>query len=342
MWSAISARIVTPLSLLHITDMFQFTFFHCSLIDVCLTPTYTSSLSSAVRFSTSSNLSWRLAYHHIMCSGTQRSKQDVSQETWQAWASLRALKYAMLRKHWTTSLTVFTFLIFSSSLEIQQRERKQCRIILRQQATLTLKPTGLSLQPFSSPAPARQNLTPPPAMERVQHMTKSAIRRASQIEVNPQAKRNLQELFVNFTLILICLLLIYIIVLLSSWGDGDGADGEKRGTLARLRVDQGSAEIWGLLIRFAISWWHPPHMSAGSCLTAVMREHGGQINPCEKSKPSRFALRRADQVITDTPYVFISTCCSCRVIFCLHRNVLVAGQVPSSLAAIHPTKQRAK
>ncbi|KAG7263910.1 hypothetical protein CRUP_021229 [Coryphaenoides rupestris] len=53
-------------------------------------------------------------------------------------------------------------------------------------------------------------------MERVQHMTKSAIRRASQIEVNPQTKRNLQELFVNFTLILICLLLIYIIVLLSS------------------------------------------------------------------------------------------------------------------------------
>ncbi|TWW64210.1 Cardiac phospholamban [Takifugu flavidus] len=50
----------------------------------------------------------------------------------------------------------------------------------------------------------------------MEHMTKSAIRRASQIEVNPQAKRNLQELFVNFTLILICLLLIYIIVLLSS------------------------------------------------------------------------------------------------------------------------------
>ncbi|TNN70257.1 Cardiac phospholamban [Liparis tanakae] len=54
------------------------------------------------------------------------------------------------------------------------------------------------------------------SMERVQHMTKSAIRRASMIEVNPQAKKNLQELFVNFTLILICLLLIYIIVLLSS------------------------------------------------------------------------------------------------------------------------------
>ncbi|XP_056286768.1 cardiac phospholamban [Pseudoliparis swirei] len=53
-------------------------------------------------------------------------------------------------------------------------------------------------------------------MERVQHMTKSAIRRASMIEVNPQAKKNLQELFINFTLILICLLLIYIIVLLSS------------------------------------------------------------------------------------------------------------------------------
>lgn len=65
--------------------------------------------------------------------------------------------------------------------------------------------------------PDYQDLAPPSAsMERVQHMTKSAIRRASQIEVTPQAKRNLQELFVNFTLILICLLLIYIIVLLSS------------------------------------------------------------------------------------------------------------------------------
>ncbi|CAL8397807.1 unnamed protein product [Boreogadus saida] len=52
-------------------------------------------------------------------------------------------------------------------------------------------------------------------MERVQHMTKTAIRRASHIEMNPQTKRNLQELFVNFTLILICLLLIYIIVLLN-------------------------------------------------------------------------------------------------------------------------------
>ncbi|XP_061551190.1 cardiac phospholamban isoform X1 [Phycodurus eques] len=64
---------------------------------------------------------------------------------------------------------------------------------------------------------SRPNSLPQSAkMERVQHITKSAIRRASQIEVTPQAKRNLQELFVNFTLILICLLLIYIIVLLSS------------------------------------------------------------------------------------------------------------------------------
>ncbi|ROJ78751.1 Cardiac phospholamban [Anabarilius grahami] len=51
-------------------------------------------------------------------------------------------------------------------------------------------------------------------MERVQHMTRSAIRRASNIEVNPQTKRNLQDLIINFSLILICLLLIYIIVLL--------------------------------------------------------------------------------------------------------------------------------
>lgn len=84
-------------------------------------------------------------------------------------------------------------------------------------------------------------------MERVQHMTKSAIRRASQIEVNPQAKRNLQELFVNFTLILICLLLIYIIVLLSSWGAAD-------------RLAAGCTWIW---LRCGL----PLHTSARSCLT---------------------------------------------------------------------------
>ncbi|KAG7258896.1 hypothetical protein CRUP_025518 [Coryphaenoides rupestris] len=55
------------------------------------------------------------------------------------------------------------------------------------------------------------------AMEKVQHLTRSAMRRASQaMEVPPQAKQNMQELFVNFCLILICLLLIYIIVLLMS------------------------------------------------------------------------------------------------------------------------------
>ncbi|XP_041721752.1 cardiac phospholamban [Coregonus clupeaformis] len=52
-------------------------------------------------------------------------------------------------------------------------------------------------------------------MEKVQHTMRSAIRRASMaVEVPPQAKQNMQELFVNFSLILICLLLIYIIVLL--------------------------------------------------------------------------------------------------------------------------------
>uniref|UniRef100_A0A8C5BQ03 Phospholamban n=2 Tax=Gadus morhua TaxID=8049 RepID=A0A8C5BQ03_GADMO len=52
-------------------------------------------------------------------------------------------------------------------------------------------------------------------MEKVQHLTRNAMRRASQaMEVPPQARRNLQELFVNFCLILICLLLMYIIVLL--------------------------------------------------------------------------------------------------------------------------------
>lgn len=81
MRSAISARIVTSLSLLHITDIFQFAFFHCSPFDERLAPTYTLSLSSLVRFSESSDLSWRLAYRRTLRSGTQRSKQDVSQET---------------------------------------------------------------------------------------------------------------------------------------------------------------------------------------------------------------------------------------------------------------------
>ncbi|PKU45087.1 cardiac phospholamban [Limosa lapponica baueri] len=49
-------------------------------------------------------------------------------------------------------------------------------------------------------------------MEKVQYITRSALRRASTIEVNPQARQRLQELFVNFCLILICLLLICIIV----------------------------------------------------------------------------------------------------------------------------------
>lgn len=51
-------------------------------------------------------------------------------------------------------------------------------------------------------------------MEKVQYMARSALRRASTIEVNPQARQRLQELFVNFCLILICLLLICIIVML--------------------------------------------------------------------------------------------------------------------------------
>ncbi|XP_010881323.2 cardiac phospholamban isoform X1 [Esox lucius] len=52
-------------------------------------------------------------------------------------------------------------------------------------------------------------------MEKVQHTMRSAMRRASMVvDMPPHAKQNLQELFVNFSLILICLLLIYIIVLL--------------------------------------------------------------------------------------------------------------------------------
>ena len=54
-------------------------------------------------------------------------------------------------------------------------------------------------------------------MEKVHHITRSAIRRASTMELPQQAKQNMQELFINFCLILICLLLIYIIVLLISF-----------------------------------------------------------------------------------------------------------------------------
>ncbi|PNJ30023.1 cardiac phospholamban [Pongo abelii] len=51
-------------------------------------------------------------------------------------------------------------------------------------------------------------------MEKVQYLTRSAIRRASTIEMPQQARQNLQKLFINFCLILICLLLICIIVML--------------------------------------------------------------------------------------------------------------------------------
>ncbi|EHB15498.1 Cardiac phospholamban [Heterocephalus glaber] len=51
-------------------------------------------------------------------------------------------------------------------------------------------------------------------MEKVQYLTRSAIRRASAIEMPQQARQNLQNLFINFCLILICLLLICIIVML--------------------------------------------------------------------------------------------------------------------------------
>ena len=54
----------------------------------------------------------------------------------------------------------------------------------------------------------------PGIMEKVQYLTRSAIRRASTIEMPPQARQNLQNLFINFCLILICLLLICIIVML--------------------------------------------------------------------------------------------------------------------------------
>lgn len=59
-----------------------------------------------------------------------------------------------------------------------------------------------------------QTSLPSWVMEKVQYLTRSAIRRASTIEMPQQARQNLQNLFINFCLILICLLLICIIVML--------------------------------------------------------------------------------------------------------------------------------
>lgn len=59
-----------------------------------------------------------------------------------------------------------------------------------------------------------QTSLPSCIMEKVQYLTRSAIRRASNIEMPQQARQNLQNLFINFCLILICLLLICIIVML--------------------------------------------------------------------------------------------------------------------------------
>lgn len=79
----------------------------------------------------------------------------------------------------------------------------------REWAHLWLPAFHLSLDPLKL-----QTSLPSWVMEKVQYLTRSAIRRASTIEVPQQARQNLQNLFINFCLILICLLLICIIVML--------------------------------------------------------------------------------------------------------------------------------
>lgn len=177
---------------------------------------HNSLLSLLFLFDVSSDLSWRLTYRGTTCPDTKRSKQDAKQEVYDRCPS-QVTCFAMS----VTALPSWLSSHFFHSLwKTLQRAEAEVRIVVKRQPWHS-KSTGPASEPpvFRLALKAcRQNLTS--TMERVQHMTKSAIRRASQIEVNPQAKRNLQELFVNFTLILICLLLIYIIVLLSSWGDG--------------------------------------------------------------------------------------------------------------------------
>lgn len=154
----------------------------------------------------SAGASESLSYHHTLYWDTERSHISV-EAVWN------------MKGQWNNSKC---HCLFPSLFDRKEKNICSCCVTWTEPIRAHLQSTSIpwfyvqqAPSTLSTLNPPNQNLTV--SMERVQHMTKSAIRRASQIEVNPQAKRNLQELFVNFTLILICLLLIYIIVLLSSW-----------------------------------------------------------------------------------------------------------------------------
>lgn len=239
-----------------------------------------SPLSLLFWFDASSDLSWRLTYRGTACPDTERSKQDTNKEV----HDRRPSQVVWFEMSVPSSLSCH----FLHSLRKEELKVKS-------EPSLTGNPDTSNQQAQHSEPPAfrvaleasRQNLTT--AMERVQHMTKSAIRRASQIEVNPQAKRNLQELFVNFTLILICLLLIYIIVLLSSWGDGNRLTDGLGVRMRRSCVSTG--------IRLRYGEGQQPDILSLTYVSQILLDRSdqrGHINPSWRQSP-------------DSLYVFVFT-----------------------------------
>lgn len=98
---------------------------------------------------------------------------------------------------------------------LSARTQGEGGVLLLIHPPVSVSATPLRLSATGAPAVHAAAAAAATAMEKVQHLTRTAMRRASQaVDVPPQVKRNLQELFVNFCLILICLLLMYIIVLL--------------------------------------------------------------------------------------------------------------------------------
>lgn len=153
----------------------------------------------------------------------------------------------MLGKRRTTSLTVFTFLISPSSLEIQQREQRQGRITLRQQATLTLEnqrawqpepPTFL----VSCISPSKSN---PPAPRHGEGPTHDQVGHPPGLPDRGQPAGQEEPAGA------LCQLHPHPHLPASHLHHRPAEQLRKRRrSRRRLCVDQGSAEIWGLTIGF--------------------------------------------------------------------------------------------
>lgn len=102
-------------------------------------------------------------------------------------------------------------------------------------------------------------------MEKVQYLTRSAIRRASTIEMPQQARQNLQNLFINFCLILICLLLICIIVMLLWSSDAISSAATSHHQLKNLACSEGRTDHF---LSRRISLWkgQDPEQIVSKCI----------------------------------------------------------------------------